>query len=39
MTRVILNVKGLRGKTDGMIFRQLPDGSTVMNVVQLALEL
>lgn len=32
MTRVILNgnVKGLRGKTGNLIFRQLPDGTTVM---------
>jgi hypothetical protein len=32
MTRVILNgtVKGFRGKTGNLIFRQLPDGTTVM---------
>ena len=32
MTRVILNgtVKALRGKTGNLIFRQLPDGTTVM---------
>ena len=33
MTRVILNgnVKGFRGKTGNLIFRQLPDGTTVMS--------
>jgi hypothetical protein len=33
MTRVILNgtVKGFRGKIGGLIFRQLPDGTTVMS--------
>jgi hypothetical protein len=33
MTRVILNgtVKGLRGKIGNLIFRQLPDGTTVMS--------
>ena len=33
MTRVILNgnVKGLRGKTGNLVFRQLPDGTTVMS--------
>ena len=33
MTRVILNgtVQGLRGKIGNLIFRQLPDGSTVMS--------
>jgi hypothetical protein len=32
MTRVILNgtIKGLRGKIGNMIFRQLPDGTTVV---------
>ena len=32
MTRVILNgtIKGFRGKIGSMIFRQLPDGTTVM---------
>ncbi|HSK67320.1 MAG TPA: hypothetical protein VK888_10345 [Anaerolineales bacterium] len=33
MTRVILNgtVKALRGKIGNLIFRQLPDGTTVMS--------
>ena len=33
MTRVILNgnVKGLRGQTGNLVFRQLPDGTTVMS--------
>ncbi|HEY9528506.1 MAG TPA: hypothetical protein VIR02_15550, partial [Anaerolineales bacterium] len=32
MTRVILNgtVKALRGKTGNLVFRELPDGTTVM---------
>jgi hypothetical protein len=36
MTRVILNgtVQGLRGKIGNLIFRQLPDGSTVMTEAQ-----
>ena len=36
MTRVILNgtVKGYRGKIGNLIFRQLPDGSTVMSQAQ-----
>ncbi len=36
MTRVILNgtVKALRGKTGNLIFRKLPDGSTVMGQAQ-----
>jgi hypothetical protein len=33
MTRVILDgtVKGLRGKTGNLVFRELPDGTTVMS--------
>jgi hypothetical protein len=36
MTRVILNgtVEGLRGKIGNVIYRQLPDGSTVMTEAQ-----
>lgn len=36
MTRVILNgtLKGLRGKIGNLIFRQLPDGTTVMTQAQ-----
>jgi hypothetical protein len=36
MTRVILNgtVQGLRGKIGNLIFRQLPDGTTVMTEAQ-----
>jgi hypothetical protein len=36
MTRVILNgtVKGLRGKTGNVIYRQLPDGTTIMTRAQ-----
>lgn len=36
MTRVILNgtVEGLRGKIGNLIFRQLPDGTTVMTEAQ-----
>jgi hypothetical protein len=36
MTRVILNgtVQGLRGKIGNLIFRQLPDGSTIMTEAQ-----
>ena len=36
MTRVILDgtVKGLRGKIGNVIYRQLPDGSTVMTAAQ-----
>ena len=36
MTRVILNgtVEGLRGKIGNLIFRQLPDGTTIMTEAQ-----